>query len=475
MASAKYGRTVRLVIDIGVFAFGSLLARLIQFVMLPFYTTYLTTGEYGSAELVFNFSQLMSPIATLSVASGVFRYAADNVDRRKLLSTGLFVALCGQVVIISGALLWNSFCPVQYVGFFCILLLGEALKWMFGNVTRGFGSSKRFAMGGPVDVFTLSISNIILIGFMKMGVTGYLLSLVIANYTTSAYYFFASRLYRYLHPRAIDKEMLRALIVYSIPMMFNAVIWWFVNMSGRYIILFRGGEDLAGCFIAASKLPAVISMAATIFQQAWQFSTAKEVHSDTRDQFFSSVFRFFFYYVFSCATIVVALCPFIADLMLKKEFRQIGFLLPILFTSGLLYCFACFFGTFYNAFKQNAMIMVSTLVGAIVGVSLAYWFNIVWGPLGVAIGTMCGFILMVAVLVFDTQRRFVKLEYKVAPILLLIALYSTQIIVQTMGMGSISWLLCFSQLIVVFCAEYKAIISLPGKIKDRLAARRRAG
>ena len=60
------------------------------------------------------------------------------------------------------------------------------------------------------------------------------------------------------------------------------------------------------------------------------------------------------------------------------------------------------------------MIIVSTLVGAIVGVSLAYWFNIV-GVLGVAIGTMCGFILMVAVLVFDTQRRFVKLEYKVAP------------------------------------------------------------
>ena len=472
MSGQKHGRAVRLILDIGVFAFGSLLVKVIQFLLLPFYTSFMAPEEYGTAELVFNFSQLLTPVATLSVASGVFRYAADNVDRKKLLSSGLFVVLIGEILVSLGTVVLNNIKPIEYIGFFSVLLLGEALKMMLGSITRGFGHSKRFAMGGPIDVLTLSLSNIVLIGYLGLGVKGYLYSLVISNYTTSLYYLLASQLYRYVRLSAVDKKMLVALIVFSVPMMFNSIVWWFVNMSGRYIILWRGGEALAGCYIAASKLPAIINMAATIFQQAWQFSTAKEVESETRDQFFSGVFRYFTYFVLVVSTIVVAVCPQLADLMLKKEFRSIGNLLPILFTVGLLNCFSSFFGTFYNAFKRNTMIMVSTLSGAVVSVGLAYWFNQFWGPMGVAIGTATGFVVIVAMRVADTQLRFVKLTYQLKPLLSLLVLYVMQVVLQTCGYTAAAWVLCFVQLTIVFVAERRTIVRIPQIVRSRLAARR---
>ena len=216
----------------------------------------------------------------------------------------------------------------------------------------------------------------------------------------------------------------------------------------------------------------IFNMAATIFQQAWQFSTAKEVESETRDQFFSGVFRYFTYFVLVVSTIVVAVCPQLADLMLKKEFRSIGNLLPILFTVGLLNCFSSFFGTFYNAFKRNTMIMVSTLSGAVVSVGLAYWFNQFWGPMGVAIGTATGFVVIVAMRVADTQLRFVKLTYQLKPLLSLLVLYVMQVVLQTCGYTAAAWVLCFVQLTIVFVAERRTIVRIPQIVRSRLAARR---
>lgn len=473
MAKSKHGRGARLIMDIGIFAFGNLLVKVIQFLLLPFYTSTLSPSEYGTAELVFNFSQLMLPIATLSMTNAIFQYAAENADSKKLLSSGLFVSLVGVSVVAFGAFLFNLFKPIHYVGFFCVLLLGEALKSVLASITRGLGNSKRFAMGGPVDVLVLSVSNIVLIGFLKLGALGYLYSLVVSNYTTAFYYFLASRLYRYIRLDQIDKTMMRALVVFGVPMMLHNVIWWFVNMSGRYIILWRGGEALAGCYIAVSKLPAIINLAATIFQQAWQYSTAKEVNNESSEEFFSDVFRYFSYFCLCCAALVVAFCPQLADLMLKKEFRSGGAWLPILLTVGLVNCFSVFFLTFYNAYKRNAMVFVSSLVGAIVSVGLSYWFNRLWGPMGVAIGSLAGFVASTLIRVVDVQARFVKLTYRLAPLFSVMTLYALEVVAQTLNQPLISWILCVLQIAIVVVSERKNLARLPRLVQERIAARRR--
>ena len=79
MTGNKAGRVARLLLDVGIFAFGSLLSKIVQFLLLPLYTGWMSPGEFGVAEIVFNLSQLLMPLATLSVANGVFRYAMDRV------------------------------------------------------------------------------------------------------------------------------------------------------------------------------------------------------------------------------------------------------------------------------------------------------------------------------------------------------------------------------------------------------------
>lgn len=472
MAGNKVGRVARLLIDVGIFAFGSLLSKIVQFLLLPLYTGWMSPGEFGVAEIIFNLSQLLMPLATLSVANGVFRYAMDKIDRKTLLSSSLFVVLIGEIIVTIGACLTTLFKPFEYATFFCILLLGEALKSDFSSIVRGFGYSKRFAMGGPIDALLLALFNIVFIGFFHYGVAGYLTALVLANYLTALYYFLAGGLWRYLGVNGVDFGMIKALLRFSVPMVFNTAIFWFINMSGRFIILWNGGEDLAGCYIAASKLPAVINMAVTIFQQAWQISSTREIDSESRDSFYSTIFVHYFYFVLACSAFAAAICPFLADILLKNEFRKIGYILPLLLTIGSLNGISTFFGTFYNVFKQNMMITASSFTAAIFAVFGGYLLNFAWGPVGVALGGIVGFSVMVAMRVVDTRRRFVRVTCDALPIVALSILYVAQVVVGTMELFTASALIGAAQLMLILFWERRTIARLPVMIKNQMKSRR---
>ena len=403
-------RYVKLMADAFVFAVGTLLVKLLQFFLLPLYTTALSPEEYGVAEMVNNFVELLIPFATLSIATGVFRYAIDSsVDRNKLLTSGLTILLFAELVFFVVAAPVALFFHIPYFIIFSFLLIAEAARLFAGGVVRGFGHVKRFAAGGPITTLTLFVSNIILLVVLKVGIYGYLYSLIISNVVTTFFYVFASRLDRYFHVRAVDPRMILALLTFSLPMIFNMVGWWGMNMAGRYIILWQGSAALAGFYIAASKLPGIINMASNIFYQAWQYATAKEEKSADRDVFFSKVFRYYGKFVLFFCSFTLAASPYLAKLLLKKEFINASYLLPTLIFGATLNCFSNFFGTFYNAFKKNAMIMVSTLTGATIAI-LGGWFGYrFFGSLGVAVAGSVAFITITAIRAIDT-RRFVSLR-----------------------------------------------------------------
>lgn len=64
-----------LIKDTFLFSLGSLGSKLILFILVPLYTNYLTTAEYGSAELVFTVSQLIIPVVSVAIWNGVIRFA----------------------------------------------------------------------------------------------------------------------------------------------------------------------------------------------------------------------------------------------------------------------------------------------------------------------------------------------------------------------------------------------------------------
>ena len=60
--------------------FGKVCTQLISYLLLPVYTTVLTTEEYGTVDLLITYVTLIAPVITLQMEAAVFRFLIDVRD-----------------------------------------------------------------------------------------------------------------------------------------------------------------------------------------------------------------------------------------------------------------------------------------------------------------------------------------------------------------------------------------------------------
>ena len=70
--------------NVGILAISKFSSKLLIFLLIPLYTSVLSTKEYGIYDLIISTVQLVFPIITLNIVDGVMRYSMEkNVDKRE--------------------------------------------------------------------------------------------------------------------------------------------------------------------------------------------------------------------------------------------------------------------------------------------------------------------------------------------------------------------------------------------------------
>ena len=67
--------------DTAIFALGSVGSKFIMFFLVPFYSFYLSTEEWGVADLVFSAAQVVIPIVSIVIFDAVIRYGLFYKER----------------------------------------------------------------------------------------------------------------------------------------------------------------------------------------------------------------------------------------------------------------------------------------------------------------------------------------------------------------------------------------------------------
>lgn len=176
---------------------------------------------------------------------------------------------------------------------------------------------------------SLCLFNIVFLTLLHQGVNGYLLSITLSNLVSILFLVSAVKIPRYIRLGEKDTNQLKAMLLFSIPMIPNTLSWWFVNISARYILVWFCGAGVAGLFTAASKLPSVVHLMSTIFQQAWQFASSKEMGNKGGNRFFSSVFKLYSPFILTATSGLVVVTPLLSVILLRGEFYQAWVYVPL--------------------------------------------------------------------------------------------------------------------------------------------------
>ena len=404
-----------------VFALGGLAIKAVSLVLMPLYTTAMTAGEYGTAELLNSAIEIVLPLLSAGVVEALYRFSIDDDVPKDELFAGSLVVLgggvvCTGVLCVLGSVLWDMEHAAAFFVLFCSVCVFKATT----QLARGLGHVRRFVAYGLINALAMVVSTYLLLVRAHTGIEGYLWSFTIGYLVGGLVAFLGSAEYRLLAPFRVDRELLRRMLVYSLPLVPNLLSWWLVSVSGRYVVLWGSGVVAAGLFTAASKMPALVNIVASVFQQAWQYSTAREINSPDRGTFFGVVMRGYSLATLTVAGLVIALNRPISRVMLQAEFAEGWRYVPLLMLVASFGVISIFFESFYQALKNSGVLMASTALGAGVNVVLGVALVPFMGPWGAGLAGAVAYMLVLVVRARDLRRRInlpidrLRLTYQLA-------------------------------------------------------------
>ena len=440
-----------------IFGLGNLLVKLISFFLMPLYTSVLTAEEYGIAELLNSSIEIILPIASLCIVEALYRFSIDEDQNHDILfANSLIITFAGDILVLIISFIIYKLFNYQYSFEFALLYICISFYKIVIQFARGLGHTKKYAFYGVLNTLLLFLSNYILLVIYKGGISAYLLSFSISYGITGIIAFIVSKEYKFLHFKKYNKKVMKEMLKYSLPGIPNMLSWWVNNVSDRYIILLFYGSGMAGLYTAASKLPSMINVFTSVFQQAWQYSTSKEIASKDNSIFFSNVFKI---YSFGCTFLCLLLITFnkfICFIILKEEFYVAWKFVPILLLAATFGCFSTFFGTFYNALKNNKMLMISTIIGAGTNIILNMILIPLFGGLGAAVATAISYLVIVLIRIKNIQK-YIKLNINKENLIIKILILIICSISASFTNSSVIYYICIVSLLILVIMDFNTL------------------
>ncbi len=411
-----------------VFGIGNLGTKLIIFILVPLYTYHLTTSEYGMVELLTTTISMLMPVITLSIVDSVLRFVMDrNYDKQAVLVNSFFVIIIGFILLLLAYPILNIVLPFdRYILYFYIIILVQSTNNNLNQFIRAKGFVKLFAVNGIITAFVLLICNILFLVFLDWGIAGYLISVVIANIVSIIFAFSAGNIWLDFKVKKINLTLMKEMLLYSIPLMPNAIMWWVMELSDRYIITYFLGLSANGLYAVASKIPGILNIVNSIFFQAWQMSAIEEAESKEKSIFFSNIFNVFSILMLVSTSLILAHLKFIIDFVLADNYFEAWKYVPLLLLGVVFSSYSGFLGTNYIAAKKTTGVFKTSVVGAIINIVCNILLVPRIGIYGAAFGTMLSFAVIWVLRIIDT-KQFVSIKINVKKLLLTLIVISIQI------------------------------------------------
>ncbi|MBR1936798.1 MAG: oligosaccharide flippase family protein [Bacilli bacterium] len=380
----------------------------ISFLLLPLYTSYLTTKDYGIVDLIQTYVTLLVPIITLELEMSIFRYLVDargnNKDTKKLISNDFYVLFISLTVFSIFYLIITCFINIPYRFIILIDIIICVFSGNFLQVVRGFGRTVDYAISCVITGVTTIVSNIILIVFFKMGAVGMISSMTVANLLGALYLLFRLKLYSYIDFKLVDHKLLKEMYKYSIPLVPNGISWWIVNVSDRSIISFVLGASYNGIYAISNKFSTIISSLTGVFNLSWAESAALHINSPDRDEFFSDITNSVLKLFSALGILMIAMIPFVYPILIDKKFSDGYYYIPFLVLGCVFNVAICLYSQVYLAKKLSKQVAVTAIIGAIINIVINVLFIKKIGLYAAAVSTTISYFVMMLYRHIDLKK-----------------------------------------------------------------------
>ena len=445
----KYGYLFK---NIGILTISNFASKILVFLLVPLYTSVLSTEEYGSYDLVVTSMHFLLPILTLNIADAVMRFSMDKErDKGNVAVVGfrfveIAVAIAGVLLALNrvfGLVKMISGMELVIFIYFLFYLLNSFLTQM----AKGFERVMDMGIAGVIGTLVTVGANVLFLLVLKLGVNGFFYANILGCAAPALFYFFRLKCWNYVTGR-VEKKLKTEMLAYCVPLILVALCWNVNSSLDKYMVTGFCGVAANGLLAIAYKIPNILSIIQNIFTQAWQISAVAEHESKDVKKFYSSTFEYSSAFICLCCSALIILSRPLASFLYAKDFYDAWQYVPFLLISAAFNMAGGFVGPLLSA-QMNSKAMAKS---AIYGVAVNVVFNtlLIWliGIQGATIATAMSSFVIFLVRKLAVRDMIDKSFNK--------SLYGSWILMVLLGCAEI-WLqnyLVEAGLFVVICIVY---------------------
>lgn len=280
------------------YAVADILGKGIHFILLPIYTAYLTTEDYGIQNMITSFNAVMNYIVLLCLDSAALKFYSEYQEDKNILKrfygTAMSIVLFfSGIVLITCILFQNllvkfvfggiSFIPYVLLGLAILML--DVFYTLHRRMLEAMQEGKKVAMVGFIAVLLSSGMTVVMIGIVKLGVMGVLIATLLTSLGTVIFSLIDMRKNDMI-TICFDKLLAKKMLKYSLPLIPHQVSGYLAALISKIFLNISGSLSTVGLYGIATQFSSVVD----VFQDAtsrayrpWLFSLlSKEKEIDKK-------------------------------------------------------------------------------------------------------------------------------------------------------------------------------------------------
>ncbi len=391
----------------GILTISNFASKILIFLLVPLYTTVLSTVEYGTYDLVVSTVTLLYPILSLNIVDAVMRFSMDKeYSKEKIAVIGFKLILISIVIFAVGMILFNKFKIWPEIngleGFVFLYYFSYVFNQFLVQFAKGLECVREMGIAGVISTFAMVGGNIFFLLVLKEGLPGFFLANIIAQGISAIYLLIKLKLWVYLKNLNVEKILIREMLVYCLPLLASTIGWWVNSASDKYVVAFMLGVSANGILSVSYKIPQIINVVQSIFIQAWQISAIKEYGEKDTARFYGKTFLIINVFMCAACSWLILLTRPLAYLMYAKDFFQAWQYVPFLLISSVFNCASGLLGPILSAQKNSKAMMWSAIIGASVNIIMNITLIHYIGIQGATIAT-----LICSIIIYEVRKSAV--------------------------------------------------------------------
>jgi O-antigen/teichoic acid export membrane protein len=423
-----------------IYGLSSILGRLLNYLLVPFYTRVFVPAEYGVVSEFYAYVTFLIIIYTFGMETAYFHFSSKSNDEESVFSNCL-ITLSGISAVTSGLLILFSQSIAtalgyahhpEYITWFALILAFDALTAIPFARLRKLGKAKTFAGLRLLNIFLNICFNLFFISLLPalakessfwsnfysptIGIGYVFLSNLIASAVTFLFLLPSYRSIKF----PVNQQLIKSMLIYAFPLLIAGFAGMINETLDRAILKYLVSDkssamEQLGIYSACYKLSILMTLFVQTFRYASEPFFFAQQHKENSRQLYARVMD---YFVYGCCIILLGVLLFLDILkyFIGPNYYAGLKVVPILLLANLCLGVYLNLSIWYKLTGNTRYGAGLSIIGAVITIGFNFWLIPVYGYMGAAWTTLICYAAMM-VLSYWKGQQFYKVPYDVMKML----------------------------------------------------------